>query len=119
MSLQSKTASTQSRKWLRPVRTVARVGAHTVPPEWKSCISTEPSAFAHASMLGELTVPLLYRKSLQPMSSPRMKRNDGNCEAADPDSPCWAEARPRTPVINIAERPSQGELEEIPSAAAI
>jgi hypothetical protein len=41
------------------VSSVARVGEQTVPPEWKSCMSTEPGAASHALMRGVAAVPLL------------------------------------------------------------
>lgn len=49
----------QSRKWLRPVRTDARVGEHTVPPECMSIRRMLPGAAAHLSMCGVLAMPPL------------------------------------------------------------
>ena len=59
MALRPYTAFTQSRKWFRPVKIVARVGEHTVPPLCPSCMMMEPSRFVHLSMLGVNAVPLL------------------------------------------------------------
>ena len=63
MSEQPYTPLIQSRSGVRPVKTDARVGEHTVPALWKSCILIEPFFAAHASIFGVLAVPLLYPKS--------------------------------------------------------
>ena len=86
MSLHPYTPLMQSRSGVRPVKTEARVGEQTVPPECESCISMEPARLAHAAMCGVLAVPLFHEKSAHPMSSPKIMRKDGS---SFPSSDWW------------------------------
>lgn len=38
---------------------IPRVGEHTVPPEWLSCMRMDPARAAHSAIRGVLAVPVM------------------------------------------------------------